>query len=206
MTMRTFYGPVLMRDAGIVARRHHAVMLHERVIAARQIMLGIAVQVAEGRRQAVAAMLVGNATQDPQGILQSLGKGHEAFTAENDMGMLETGEDQAEVIKHMLEGLTGDGHAGRPHVGEVGQAQAAWFVRLSEDHLPVGTVQRPPGSYAPLQSAPDAGVDLRVTAADLIENRNRPQLGRGLQHWHDLSFPDRCQRIRTAAAARFLLL
>jgi hypothetical protein len=45
-----------------------------------------------------------------------------------------------------------------------------------------------------------------VTAADLIENRNRPQLGRGLQHWHDLSFPDRCQRIRTAAAARFLLL
>ena len=94
-------------------------MLHERVIAARQIFPGVTVQVAERSRQAVAAMLEGNATQCPQGILQSLGQGNEAFAAENNVGMLETGEDQPEVIEHMLERLTRDGHPGRPHVGEV---------------------------------------------------------------------------------------
>ena len=82
-------------------------------------------------------MLVGNTAQSPQGILQTLGKGHKTFTAENHVGVFKTGEDQPEVIKHMLEWLTGDGHAGRRHVSEVGQPKAAWLVPLPEDHLPI---------------------------------------------------------------------
>ena len=77
---------------------------------------------------------------------------------------------------------------------------------LAKNHILLGTVQCPPGSNAPLQRAPDARADLGVAPADLIENRYRPQFGRRLQHWHDLTVPDRCQRIGTASAARFLLL
>ena len=56
------------------------------------------------------------------------------------MGVLETGKYQPEVIEHMLEWFTGDGHAGRPHVGEVRQAKTAWFVRLAENYILVGSV------------------------------------------------------------------
>lgn len=86
-------------------------MLHQRLIAARQVLLGLRVQITARGGQAVTAMLLGNAAERPQCILQSLCQGHEAFAAEDDMAMLETGKDQAEVIEAMLERFAGDRHA-----------------------------------------------------------------------------------------------
>ena len=70
MAMRALDRPVLMRDAGIVAGRRHSVVAHQRLVALRQVLLGIAIEVAERRRQAVAAVL-------------------ERYAAEHDVGMCE---------------------------------------------------------------------------------------------------------------------
>src|SRR5262249_58360411 len=65
---------ILVRDAEIVAGWRHAVMGAERLVALRQILLRVGIEIAEGRRQAVAAMLLGNAAERPQRILQALGQ------------------------------------------------------------------------------------------------------------------------------------
>lgn len=56
------------------------------LITARQVLACLPVQVAEGRRQAVAAMLVRGAAERPQGVLQAFRQGHEALAAEHDKG------------------------------------------------------------------------------------------------------------------------
>ena len=84
MTVCAFDRSVLMRDAAVVARRRHLIVAHQRLIALRQIFLGVAVQVAERRRQTVATMLFRYATKRPKGILQALGQRDETFSAEND--------------------------------------------------------------------------------------------------------------------------
>lgn len=66
--------PVLMCDAAVVAARRHAVVLAQGVIAARQILPGVGVQVAEGRRQNVAAMVRRRPAQGPERVLQPLGQ------------------------------------------------------------------------------------------------------------------------------------
>ena len=108
--------PFSCDDAGIVAGRRHAVMGAERLVALRQILLGVGVEIAEGRRETVAAMLLGNAAQRPQGVLQPFRQRDKAFAAEHDMGVFEAGEGQAEVIESAIEKLAGDGDAeiGRP--------------------------------------------------------------------------------------------
>ena len=85
MAVWTFDRPILMRDTTIVAGRLHAVMEAQRVIAPGQILARVAVEVAERRREAVAAMLVRRTAQGPQRILQSFRQRHIAFAAENDM-------------------------------------------------------------------------------------------------------------------------
>ena len=69
MAVGALDGAVLVADAGIVAGRRHAVMGAERFVALRQILLGVGVEITEGRRETVAAMLIGNAAQRPQGVL-----------------------------------------------------------------------------------------------------------------------------------------
>jgi hypothetical protein len=52
---------------------------------------------------------------------------------------------------------------------------------LAEDDVLLGAVEPPPGADAPLQRAADAGADLRMTTADLVEHGDRPQAGGILQ-------------------------
>ena len=49
----------------------------ERVVAAGQVFTGVAVEVAESGREAVAAMLERRSAQRPPGILEPLGQSHE---------------------------------------------------------------------------------------------------------------------------------
>src|SRR6202022_415737 len=76
MAVRAFDRPVLVRYATIVARRLHAGMRAQRLVAPRLILPRVVVEVAEGGGQAVAAMLQRGAAECPQRILQPLGQCH----------------------------------------------------------------------------------------------------------------------------------
>ena len=98
VAMRAFDRPILADDAGIVARGLHAVVRHQILITLCQVVRRRLVEVSERRRQTVAAMFLRHAAECPQGVLQPLGQRHEAFAAEDDMGMREARERQPEVI------------------------------------------------------------------------------------------------------------
>ena len=63
--VRALDGAVLVSDARIVARRRHTVMRAQLFVAPREVVLGGAIKVAEGGRQAVAAMLFRHAAERP---------------------------------------------------------------------------------------------------------------------------------------------
>ena len=88
MTMRAFDRSILVRQATIVAGWLHAIMGAQCLVAARLILPCVGVEIAEGSRQAVAAMLQRGPAERPQRILQPLRKCHEALTAEHDMSVL----------------------------------------------------------------------------------------------------------------------
>ena len=103
MAMRALDRAVLMRDAAIVAGRLHPVMGAQRIVAPGQILARLVIEVAERRRQAVAAMLERRAAECPQRVLQSFGQRHIAFAAENHMGVLEARVGEPEVIEPVIE-------------------------------------------------------------------------------------------------------
>jgi hypothetical protein len=79
-------------------------------------------------------------------------------------------------------------------------------MNLTEDHLLVRTMQRSPGTDAPLQGAPDTRGQSWVAPLHLFEDSNRPQLRCGLQHGHDLGLEEIGQRVRAAAATDLLVI
>ena len=103
VTMGTLDRAVLVRDAAIVARRRHAVMGAQLLVAAGEVLLGVTIEIAERRRQAVAAVLFRHAAERPQRVLQAFGERHETLAAEHHMGMLEARERQPEVVEPMIE-------------------------------------------------------------------------------------------------------
>ncbi len=161
VTMRALDRAVLVRDATIVARRRHAVMGAQLLVALGEVLLGNTIEIAECRRQAVAAMLFRHAAQRPQRVLQAFRERHKALAAEHHMGMLEAGERQPEVVEPVIERLTRDRDAEPAHVGEVGQAHPSRRMLLAEDHIAVGTVERPPAGDAALQGPAHARGDAR---------------------------------------------
>ena len=103
------------------------------MVASGQIVLGILAEIAESGRQAVAAMFQRRATERPEGVLQPFGEGHIAFAAQDDVGMLEAGIGQAEVVETVVERRAGDGDGEIAHLGEVGQTHTPRFVDLAKD-------------------------------------------------------------------------
>lgn len=205
MAVRSLDGPVLMGDAGVVAGRGHAVMGAQRVVATGEVGGGVRVEVAEGGREAVCAMLAGRTAQAPEGILHPLGERYEALAAQHHVGMLEARVGEPEVVEPVIERDPGDGDAGGIHVGEVRQADSPGLMGLAEDDLLLRTVQRPPGPDAALQGAPDAGIELGVTPNHLLEQGDRTKAGGRLQQRHDLVLEDRGQGIGSPPAPRGLL-
>src|SRR5260370_32687734 len=111
MTMGAFEGAVLMRDAGIVAGRGYAIVAAQFFVATGEVCCGIFVEVAERRRQAVAAMLAGNPAQRPQGVLDAFRQGDETLATEHDVGMLEAGIGKPKMIEPAVQGLASDRNA-----------------------------------------------------------------------------------------------
>ena len=85
MAVQAFDRTVLVRQASIVAGRLRAVMRAQRLVATRLILPRVVIEIAEGSRQAIAAMLQRGAAERPKSILQPLGQCHKALTAEHDM-------------------------------------------------------------------------------------------------------------------------
>jgi hypothetical protein len=95
-------------------------------------------------------MLLGRPSECPQRVLQALCQRHEALAAEDHVSVLEAGECQAKVVEPMVERLPSDGDAKLAHVGEVGKAEPAWWMLLSEDDILLRAVHGAPSSNAPL--------------------------------------------------------
>ena len=110
------------------------------------------------------------------------------------------------MIEPVIQRHTGDIDAVIAHVGEIGKPQPSWRMLLPEDDVLLGSVQRPPGTDAPLQGAANTGADLGMAAPDLVENGHRPQAWGALQQRHYLAVPNLSQRIAASAAARRFLL
>jgi hypothetical protein len=197
---------ILVGDATIVARRRHAVMGAQFLVAPGEVLLRNAVDIAECRRQAVAAVLFRHAAERPQGILQAFGERDKTLAAEHHMGMLEARECQSEVIEPMIKALTRDRDAKRAHVGEIGQSHPPRRVLLAEDYIPARAIERPPSGDTALQGPPDARRDPRMATANLLEDGHGANTGCRLQHRHDLAVPHSGERIGTAAPTRLLLL
>ena len=103
MAVRAFDRAVLVRHAGIVAGRGHAVVGAQRLVAQGEVRLRRRVEVAEGRRQAVGPVLARRSAEQPQGVLQPFGQGDEALAAEDHVRVLEAGIGEAEVVEPVIE-------------------------------------------------------------------------------------------------------
>lgn len=194
--MRAFDGAIFVRDAGVVARGRHAVVRHQILITVCQVLLRRLVEVAERRRQTVAAMFLRHAAECPQGVLQTLGQRHEAFAAQYDMSVREARERQPEVIQPVHQNDTSHRDVQRAGVGEVGQPHAAGFVFLAEDHISFRAMLSAPVRNAPLQRAADVWVQLRMPPPHLGQHADRADARRCLQDRHDIGLPDGGQRIQ----------
>src|SRR6476620_11329172 len=169
MAVRAFNGAVLMGDAGIVARRRHAVMVAELIVAARQVCAGLGVEIAEGRRKAVGTVLARYATERPQGVLQPFRQGHETLPAEHDMGVFEAGIGQPEVIEPVIQRGASDRNAGIAHVSEIRKAHPARLMHLPENDLTLRAMNGAPRSDAPLQRAANAAAQLGMPPDHLLK-------------------------------------
>src|SRR5690348_12056553 len=87
-SLGTFDRAVLMRQAPMVAGRLHAVMCAQCLVAPRLILPCVGVEIAEGGRETVAAMLQSGPAERPQCVLQTLRQCHKAFPTEHDVSML----------------------------------------------------------------------------------------------------------------------
>src|SRR5262245_56592943 len=187
-----------MCDAGIVARWRHAVIPTQLLVAPGEVILGYAIEVAERRRQAVATVLLRDAAQRPQCVLEALGECHEAFAAEHHMGMLEARERKPKMVQPVSERLTRDRDTEPTHVGEVGQAHPPRRVLLAEDHIAAGSVERPPPRDAALHGPAYSRSHRRMPTANLLEDCHRSDSRCGLQHRDDLAVPDPGEWVGTA--------
>ena len=171
-------------------------MLAERLVALGHILRLVLAQVAERRRQAVGAVLARHTAEMPQRVLQALRQRREALPAEYHVGMGEARPGKAEVVEHVIQRLTGDGHAKRPHAGEVGQALPPRLVLLAEDHLLLRAVLRTPEADPPLQGAPHARIQLGMAAHQLLEHADRADARAVLKNRYDDGIEDIGQRVR----------
>src|SRR5579863_9772272 len=103
--MTALDGAVLVRDAAVVAGRHHPEMDDKRREAPGQVFSIRQGQITEGGREAVAAMLPRNAAELAQRILQAAGQGRVALTTQHDLSMLEAGKGEREVVEPMIQRL-----------------------------------------------------------------------------------------------------
>ena len=151
-------------------------------------------------------MLPRRPAERPQRVLQAFRERHVALAAQDHVRVLEARAGEAEVVEPMLERHAGDTDPQLAHLGEVREPHPARLVLLAEDHLPLPAMQRPPCPDPPLQRSPDARVQLRMSALQFLENRDRPHRRRRDQHRQHVDVEDIQQRIGSPPTPLRLLL
>lgn len=105
-----------MCNTQVVAGGYAVVMAHETLVASRQILLRVAVQVAAGRRK-LSLRCSRGAPPSAHSAFCGLGQRDKALAAEHNMDMLEASERQPEVVKPMPKHDTCDRDAECARVG-----------------------------------------------------------------------------------------
>ena len=105
------------------------------------------------------------------------------------------------MIEPLIERRPGNGDAEFGEAGEIRKAEATWRMFLAEDHLLLRAFDRAPRTNPSLQRATYLAAELRMSAAQLLQNGDRPQMGRGFQQRHNVRIPDVNQGIWPASAA-----
>ena len=130
-----------------------------------------------GGRQVIGTMLLWDATNLPEGFLDPLSQGLEAF-AEANAGSFGVGGSQHKVIDHVRKGFSCNGHAQILHMGEIGLGSLSGLVSLFKDDLLLRPRHSTPSGNVPLQG-PDLG---RSIATWVLLTEQRKQ-GGPLQRW-----------------------
>ncbi len=195
-----------MRDTFVVARRRHSIMGAKLIVSVGEIDLGIGVEVAECRRQAVAPMIERRTAHGPKGILKPFGQRDKAFPAENDMGMFKARPDEPEVIEKVITWLAGDRHTKTAGIGKIRKAQPAWLVHLAEDDLLRFAMDSTPRPDASFKRTADTFREFWMSAQHLVVDSDGTDAGCGLQERDDFSLEYRLQRIGAATTAGRLAL
>ena len=110
------------------------------------------------------------------------------------------------MIEPAIEVLAGDGDAEIGDFGEVRQSHPTRRVLLAENHFAILAVHRSPTSDAALQSPPRSGAQVRMPAAEFLEDGDRPQARRVFQQRDDFAVPNLGQGIGAATFPARLLL
>ena len=195
-----------MGDPAIVAGRRHPIMGAQVLVSGGQILLRLRSRLRKAADRLSVRCSRGAPPSDHRAFCSPLGQGDEALAAEHDMGVLEAGIGEPEVIEPMIERRPRDRDADVAHVGEVRQADPAGFVDLAKDDLLLFPMDGAPGADPPLQGAPDPGPEFGMASEHLLEDGDGSKAGSGLQHRHDLRLEDIGQRVRPPPSAHLLLL
>src|SRR5437899_528128 len=128
-------------------------------------------------------MLLWDATNLPEGFLDPLSQGLEAF-AEANAGSFGVGVSQHKVIDHVRKGFSCNGHAQILHMGEIGLGSLSGLVSLFKDDLLLRPRHSTPSGNVPLQG-PDLGRSI-ATWVLLTEQRKQGGPLRSEEHTSEL--------------------
>ena len=206
MPVRPLDRPVLVRPAPVVPAPLHPVVRQQPLVAPRQILPRVALQVPERRRQAVRPVLLRHSAQRPQRVLRPLGQRDKALPAQHHRRMAEPRVLQPEVVQLVRQRLPGDRHLQSSGVREVRQPPPPRLVPLPEDDLLFRPVLRLPRPHPPLDRPPHPRTQVRTTPHHLLVHRHRPQPRARFQQRHDLLLEDPRQRVRPPPPPRLPLL
>jgi hypothetical protein len=107
-------------------------------------------QVVDGSTHPIAAVPLGHAAQLSQGVLQTFAQALETL-GKTERHRLPVRVGQHQVIDHVVERLSADGHLQAVHAREVRGAQPTRMMHLAEVHFLAWALRRPPVFDAPLQ-------------------------------------------------------
>jgi hypothetical protein len=155
-------------------------------------------QVADRRREAVAAVPPGHPAECPQGVLEPVRQRLKRLRRTH-RHRLPVRVRQDEVVHQVVERLALDGHGEWAHGREVGGRKIAGLVHLAEHRLPARAGRGPPGPHPPLERPPVAVVEPPgVLGLDPVEQGLGLEPGFGRQPARDRR-PDVGERVRTGA-------
>jgi hypothetical protein len=156
----------------------------------------------DGGGEPIRAVKLGNAAQLEQGVLQALAEALQALREADGAG-LPVAVGQHEVVDHVVERSSVDGHPQIGAVSEVTGRQPSGVMVLGEEHLLGLTVQGPPGPHPPLQGPQlVVGEPARMTALQIDEQRLGLQAGVELQQFLQLG-PDVGEGVGSGAVVAF---